>query len=699
MDINFEEMDISGQIKSALREMGFTEPTPVQKKVIPLILEGRDCVALAPTGTGKTCGFGIPIIERCELSLSAVQSIILCPTRELAVQIEKELKQVAAHIAELKICAIYGGQNIDRQLSALRRGVHIVVGTPGRVMDHLKRKSLKLDALKTLILDEVDEMLNMGFREDIDFVLSKTPAQIQKVFFSATMPEEIIKISQSYQNNPAQVEVRQLKQDMPKIEQFVVEAQENEKIAALIEIIKQNDYRLVLVFVNTKRRADELGDELGERGLLALSLHGDLRQRERDKVMQAFRTGGLNVLVATDVAARGIDVSDIQAVFNFDIPREDEYYIHRIGRTGRANKSGCSYTFASKKQMFEIRNLERYTKTIMKEYNYKNGGAAKPQAAAGGEAVAVSVTGQAATATDLRAALEQAAKNLDRTDLSEYKKQIELKLNELSNAGARRTATELAAALLCSLAATTSRQTVATTATAPEDFALKSRPVESFKQRKSEKNPSGGLSGGKVAGGVSKDFRTYRQPDGVKFFLNIGFMDRATEDDVRRFITDQTSVIAADIIEIKLLETFSFATVLRSAAEEMKYLNGARFNKRVVACEKASPPKGRGNSGGVRGAGNGTGGGGRANANTAKATAGYVAGNGGAFDRLAADGYSRAADSTGDFGTYFDKGEDKMTDTKKGFQNKKGGAKDAGKSGYKGGFSKKPPVRKGGKNI
>jgi ATP-dependent RNA helicase DeaD len=686
MDINFDQMDISGQIKSALTEMGFTQPTPVQEKVIPLILEGRDCVALAPTGTGKTCGFGIPIIERCDLSQNIVQSIILCPTRELAVQIEKELKQVAAHIAELKICAIYGGQNIDRQLSALRRGVHIVVGTPGRVMDHLKRKSLRLDGLKTLILDEVDEMLNMGFREDIDFVLSKTPAQIQKVFFSATMPDEIVKISQSYQNNPARVEVRPQRQDMPKIEQFVVETQENEKIAALTEIIRQNDYKLVLVFVNTKRRADELGDALGKRGLLALSLHGDLRQRERDKVMQAFRTGGLNVLVATDVAARGIDVSDIQAVFNFDIPREDEYYIHRIGRTGRANKSGCSYTFASKKQAFEIRNLERYTKTIMKEYNYKNGGAVEPTATGSGAGTAqAGAQTTAAVPADLKGILEQAVKNLERADFLEYKKQIEQKLNELSDGGARRTATELAAALLCSLSAKMPRQATAA-ATTTEDFALKSRPVEELKKR-------GGSEQRRKD--VSKDFRTYRQ-DGVKFFLNVGSIDRATEDDLRRFITSQTSVVGADIVEIKLLETFSFATVLQGAAEEMKYLNGARFNKRVVACEKASPPKnGRGNGGGNAANGAGHGAGGRANVADA---GGRAAPYGLKAYTVRATGRSVDND-TGDFGTYFDKGEDKMTDTKKGFQNKKGGAKDAGKSGYKGGFSKKPPVRKGGKNI
>ncbi|MCL2846652.1 MAG: DEAD/DEAH box helicase [Firmicutes bacterium] len=360
--INFNEMDVTAEIKTALVDMGFETPTPIQAAVIPHILGGRDVIAQAPTGTGKTCGFGIPAVNMVDLYNGDVQILVLCPTRELAIQTEREIRDVAKHTRGLKVVCIYGGQNIERQLAAMRKRPQIIVGTTGRVMDHMRRKTLKLNGLKMLVLDEVDEMLNMGFREDIDQILKSVPETRQTVMFSATMPRAILEISKKYQTDPINVKCEHAAGGIPNINQFFVRTTESTKGPALLSILAERNYYSALVFCNTKKRVDELTRYLNKNNFTADALHGDMRQGQRDATMRRFRKGDTQILVATDVAARGIDVDNLEAVFNIDVPHDEEYYLHRIGRTARANKTGSSYTFVTDPQMFIIRNLENFTR-------------------------------------------------------------------------------------------------------------------------------------------------------------------------------------------------------------------------------------------------------------------------------------------------------------------------------------------------
>jgi len=371
--MKFNEMNISEDIKRALGDMGFESPTPVQKQVIPHVLDGKDVLAQAPTGTGKTCAFGIPVINGLDTNEQKIQVLVLCPTRELVLQTEKELREVAKYNRAVKVVSIYGGQHIERQLSALRRRPQIIVGTTGRVMDHLRRRSLDLTAMRVLVLDEVDEMLQMGFKEDIDEILKTVPVKRQTVLLSATMPKAIVEISKKYQNDPVSVKTQHDVGGVPNIAQFYVKTKESEKTGALASILGEKNYFSALVFCNTKRRVDELCKYLNKNGFKADALHGDMKQRHRDVAMRKFRNGDTQILIATDVAARGIDVDNLEAVFNLDIPHDEEYYVHRIGRTARANKTGFAFTFVNDKQFFVIRKFENYLKseTLMKEYVFK----------------------------------------------------------------------------------------------------------------------------------------------------------------------------------------------------------------------------------------------------------------------------------------------------------------------------------------
>ena len=346
--------------------MGFTEPTPIQAEVIPLMLSGEDVLAQAPTGTGKTCAFGIPVINAVDVNNSLVQSLVLCPTRELAMQIERELKKIASH-TQVRILALFGGQNIERQMAGLRRKPHVVVGTPGRVIDHIRRKTLKLHGVNTLVLDEADEMLDMGFRGDIDQIEQKLPPKRQTALLSATMAKEILEISRSYQIDPVSVKTTVGEFEVPEIGQYYVKLSEDKKYEALKRILRERDYKFVLVFCNTKARVEALYEKLDSDGYLCAGLHGDLKQRFRDKIMKAYRAKQLNVLVATDVAARGIDVDGVEAIFNYDVPLDEEFYVHRIGRTARANKTGEAISFVTKRDIYRLNIYEKLTKTPIEE--------------------------------------------------------------------------------------------------------------------------------------------------------------------------------------------------------------------------------------------------------------------------------------------------------------------------------------------
>ena len=364
--ILFNQLEVSEEIIRAAGDMGFEETTPIQAKAIPVILEGKDIIAQAPTGTGKTCAFGIPAIESVDPSDDSVQVLILCPTRELVIQVAEELTSLSKYKKGVRVLPIYGGQQIDRQISALRKRPQVIIGTPGRVMDHIRRKTLRLEDLNMIILDEADEMLNMGFREDIDVILESVPEERQFVLFSATLAKAILDIANKYQNDPVKVNVVHKELTVPTIEQYYLEVRDANKVEVLSRLIDANNFKLSVVFCNTKRRVDDLCRDLQARGYSAESLHGDMKQLQRDNVMSRFRNGLIDILIATDVAARGIDVDDVDAVFNYDVPSDEEYYVHRIGRTGRAKRQGVSYTFAAGKELVKLRDIQRYTKSKIK---------------------------------------------------------------------------------------------------------------------------------------------------------------------------------------------------------------------------------------------------------------------------------------------------------------------------------------------
>jgi len=361
--IKFSDLGISEEILRAVEEMGYTQPSPIQLQAIPFVLQGRDVIGQAQTGTGKTAAFAIPIIDLVDPDFIKPQAIILCPTRELAVQVEGEIQKLAKYHRKISSVAIYGGESIDKQIRVLKKGVQIVVGTPGRVQDHINRGTLKLQDAGIIVLDEADEMLDMGFRDDIEAIIQEMPAERQTVFFSATMAKPILDLTRKYQKDPEIIKVAKNELTVSKIDQVFYEVKQSLKMELMARLMNLNNYALSVVFCNTKRMTDEVTESLGARGILAEALHGDLSQAQRDKVMGKFRKGLCTVLVATDVAARGIDVDNVEAVFNFDIPLDEEYYVHRIGRTGRAGKSGTAITFITgRREMMKLRDLERYTK-------------------------------------------------------------------------------------------------------------------------------------------------------------------------------------------------------------------------------------------------------------------------------------------------------------------------------------------------
>ncbi|HEX7627325.1 MAG TPA: DEAD/DEAH box helicase [Candidatus Methanoperedens sp.] len=359
----FKELHLSKEIQKAITDMGFEEPTPIQIQSIPHMLEGKDVIGQAQTGTGKTAAFGIATLERIDPRSLAVQAVILCPTRELAIQVSEELKKLSRYKKGIEILPVYGGQPIDRQIRALKKGVQVIIGTPGRVMDHMERRTLRLEGVKMIVLDEADEMLDMGFREDIELIMKKIPKERQTILFSATMSRAILDLTKKYQTKPHMIKLEHKEMTVPEVEQFYYEVKSQAKAEVLSRLIDINDLKLSLVFCNTKRMVDELVDNLKSRGYLADGLHGDIQQRQRDIVMSKFRKKEIEVLVATDVAARGIDVGDLEAVFNYDIPADDEYYVHRIGRTARAGKSGRAISFVTGREVYRIRQIQQFTKS------------------------------------------------------------------------------------------------------------------------------------------------------------------------------------------------------------------------------------------------------------------------------------------------------------------------------------------------
>ncbi|GMO51570.1 MAG: DEAD/DEAH box helicase [Candidatus Endomicrobiellum trichonymphae] len=364
--LKFNELNLSSEILKAVEDLGFEEATPIQSLSIPKMMTGIDIIGQSQTGTGKTAAFGIPVLEKTNAKNKVVQSVILCPTRELAIQVAEELKLFSKYKKGINIVPVYGGQPIQRQMIALSKGAQIVIGTPGRVIDHLERRTLKLDTASIVILDEADEMLDMGFRDDIELILKSIPEGRQTVFFSATMPKEFLSLTKKYQHSPETIKVVSEKLTVPSIEQYYFDIKEHQKLEALTRCLDMYDPKLSLVFCNTKKRVDEVTSSLQARGYYADAIHGDMNQSQRNRVMSKFRNGSIELLIATDVAARGIDVDGIDMVFNFDVPKDDEDYVHRIGRTGRAGKAGKACSFVSGKDIYKLRDIQRYTKANIK---------------------------------------------------------------------------------------------------------------------------------------------------------------------------------------------------------------------------------------------------------------------------------------------------------------------------------------------
>ena len=360
----FSEFQISEATQQSLEKMGFEEATPIQSGTIEPALEGRDVIGQAQTGTGKTTAFGVPMVERINTDDRSVQGIIIAPTRELAIQVSEEINRIGRG-KRIQVLSVFGGQDIGRQIRALKRGPHIVVGTPGRLIDHIERRTLKLGNVQTLVLDEADEMLNMGFIDDIRKILAHVPEERQTLLFSATMPGPIRKIAEKFMKEPVTVKIKSKAMTVDNIEQHFVKVQDREKFDVLTRLLNVQKPKLAIVFARTKRRVDEVAQALNVRGYSAEGIHGDLTQSKRMSVLRQFKNQTLEILVATDVAARGLDISGVTHVYNFDVPQDPESYVHRIGRTGRAGEKGMSVTFVVPREMSYLRVIERTTNQRM----------------------------------------------------------------------------------------------------------------------------------------------------------------------------------------------------------------------------------------------------------------------------------------------------------------------------------------------
>ncbi len=358
--VRFDSLDISKEVLQAVAQMGFTEATPVQAQTIPVMMAGSDVIAIAPTGTGKTCAFGIPMLEYLQLNDDGIQELVIAPTRELAVQIAGELTALARYIKGVRIATLYGGQPIPKQIQQLRRKPQIVVATPGRMLDMMQRGLARLDGVHTMVIDEADEMLKMGFVKDVKRIIEATPSQRQLVMFSATTNNDVMTISWKYQYQPVEIVIEAVNENRPKIAQYVIEADRKNKEERLLYLLDADEYHRVMIFTNTKFMADRLCASLQKKGYDAQCIHGDIPQGKRNQTMEAYKKGKFPILVCTDVAARGIDVFDVEAVVNYDLPQENEYYTHRIGRTGRAKRHGVAFTLTSFQESVRLDEILRY---------------------------------------------------------------------------------------------------------------------------------------------------------------------------------------------------------------------------------------------------------------------------------------------------------------------------------------------------
>lgn len=538
--LKFNELNISKEIQKAIDDMGFEEASPIQSAAIPILLEGKDVIGQAQTGTGKTVAFGIPAIEKVNPKSNETQVLILCPTRELCLQVSEEITKLIKYKKGISVLPIYGGQSIERQIQGLKRGTQIVIGTPGRIIDHLERKTLKLNSINLFVLDEADEMLNMGFVEDIEFILETTPKEKQTVFFSATMPKPILELTKKYQTSPELVKVVHNELTVPNIEQVYFEVKDSNKFEALSRLMDINNIKLGLVFCNTKKRVDDLVEQLQSRGYSADALHGDMRQAQRENVMKRYRAGNIELLVATDVAARGIDVDNIEIVINYDIPYDEESYVHRIGRTGRAGKDGKAFTFVGSRDMYKLRDIQKYAKTKIKA-----------------QKVPLLNEVEEIRINDY---LNKIKTTIDNEKIDKYTKIIEKFLDNEEY-----TTIDIAAALL--------KINLGLTEAARDEFAVS----------ESTKFPSKGKKGGKLSGSIAR------------LFISVGHRDNVTPKNILGAIAGETDLSGDDVGEIDIYDKFSFVEIPKEHTQHvLEIMNGAQIKGKKVSIEVAQDPKGDG---------------------------------------------------------------------------------------------------------
>ncbi len=563
---SFESMGLNAKLLRAIRDMGFDSASPIQEMAIPVELTGRDMIGQAQTGTGKTAAFGLPMLEKIDPKLKKLQAVVLCPTRELAIQVSDELHKYAKYLHGVKILPVYGGQDIVRQIRGLKDGTQIIVGTPGRVMDHMRRGTVKFDHVHLCVLDEADEMMDMGFVDDMKTILSELPEERQTVMFSATMPKEIAEIAAQFQKDPQLVRVVKKELTVPEIKQYYYDVRPNQKTEVLSRLLDLHSPKLSVVFCNTKRKVDELVEELKGRGYYAEGLHGDLSQAQRDRVMKQFRKGRCDILVATDVMARGIDVEDIEAVFNYDIPQDDEYYVHRIGRTGRAGRQGAAFSFAVGREVYKMRDIQRYCKTKI-----------IPQAIPSLNSI-----------TEIKAEkILDRASELVREDPSALKSMCDMLdrrifEDELSSM-------ELAAAMLIMSMGAENADTADDFADArvPRDLDHLNERKKNFGRGDSRMN-RGRTEGRKlrVRGGRGRD------EDMTRLFINIGKNQRVRPSDILGAIAGESGISGSHVGAIDLRDSYSFVDIDRKYAPTvLKAMKNVSLRGRKVHMEMAAGEK------------------------------------------------------------------------------------------------------------
>ena len=562
MDIvKFEELQLDERIIRAITEMGFEEASPIQAQAIPVVLEGRDMIGQAQTGTGKTAAFGLPLLQKVDPKVKKLQAIVLLPTRELAIQVAEELRRFAKFMHGVKVLPIYGGQDIVRQIRALKDGTQIVVGTPGRVMDHMRRKTVKTDHVHTVVLDEADEMLNMGFLEDMETILSQPPEERQTLMFSATMPQAIAEIARKFQTDPVTVRVIKKELTVPKVTQYYYEVKPKNKVEVMCRLLDLYDPKLSVVFCNTKRQVDELVQALQGRGYFAEGLHGDLKQVQRDRVMESFRKGRTDILVATDVAARGIDVGNVEAVFNYDIPQDDEYYVHRIGRTGRAGREGKAFSLVVGREVYKLRDIQRYCKTKI-----------IPQAIPSLNDI-----------TEIKAEkiLDQVQETLNDSDLAKVVNILEKKLIEEDY-----TSLDVAAALLKMAMGDDNEDII--------DNYLPARSLDdldSFGRGRGRERSRGGRGNRKGATDrAAVDYVINGAGEHMaRLFINIGKAQRVTPGDILGAVAGESGIPGRLVGSIDMYDGYTFVDVPAEYAENvLKAMSHAKIRGKNIHVEKAN---------------------------------------------------------------------------------------------------------------